>query len=109
MLGIKDELCELIRKHVPERRVPDDRLEAALWLLNTGGLVACCRSNFWTEKRGTTAFSSGAKTTLIRAALTDLANTLREQRRVLTRWERYSINLLDFAHLVALCILFRQF
>jgi transposase len=47
VLRITDEQWELIRKHFPEERYPDDRpgrkpiparkvLEAALWILNTG-------------------------------------------------------------------------
>ncbi len=47
MLRISDEQWELIRKHFPQERYPDDRpgrkpipackvLEAVLWILNTG-------------------------------------------------------------------------
>ncbi len=47
MLRLTDEQWELIRKHIPEEHIPDDRpgrkpiparkvLEAVLWILSTG-------------------------------------------------------------------------
>ena len=93
MLRITDEHWELIRKHFPEEFYPDDRpgrkpiparrvLEAVLWILNTGAqwhMLPQCYPNYKTVHRH---FQQWCQSEVIRAALTDLANILREQGEV---------------------------
>jgi len=93
VLRISDEHWELIRKHFPEELYPDDRpgrkpvparrvLEAALWILNTGAqwhMLPQCYPNYKTVHR---RFQQWCQNEVLRAALTELANLLREQGEV---------------------------
>ena len=93
MLRLTDEQWDLIRMHFPEDSYPDDRpgrkpvparkvLEAVLWILNTGAqwqMLPQCYPNYKTAHR---RFQKWCENEVIRAALTDLANALREQGAV---------------------------
>ena len=93
MLRITDAQWELIRKHFPEEHYPDDRpgrkpiparkvLEAALWILNTGAQWHMLPQSYPNYKTVHRRFQQWCQSEVIRAALTDLANTLREQGEV---------------------------
>lgn len=89
MIRLSDEQWELIREHFPEESYPANRpgrkpiparkvLEAALWILNTGAhwhtLPPSC-PNYKTVHR---RFQQWCRSEVLRGALTDLANELRE-------------------------------
>ena len=90
MLRISDDQWELIRKHFPEEHIPDDRpgrkpiaarrvLEAVLWILNTGAqwhMLPQCYPNYKTVHR---RFQQWCQNEVIRTALTELANALRDE------------------------------
>ncbi len=90
MQRLSDEQWDLIRMHFPEEHIPDDRpgrkpiparkiLEAVLWILNTGAqwhMLPQCFPNYKTVH---SRFQQWCENEVIRAALTDLANTLRQQ------------------------------
>jgi len=93
VLRITDAQWELIRKHFPEEHYPDDRpgrkpiparkvLEAALWILNTGAQWHMLPQSYPNYKTVHRRFQQWCQSEVIRAALTDLANTLREQGEV---------------------------
>jgi transposase len=93
VLRISDEHWELIRKHFPEEHYPDDRpgrkpiparkvLEAVLWILNTGAQWHMLPQSYPNYKTVHRRFQQWCQDEVIRAALTDLANTLREQGEV---------------------------
>jgi transposase len=83
----------LIRKHFPEEHIADDRpgrkpiparkvLEAVLWILNTGAqwhMLPQCYPNYKTVHR---RFQRWCQNEVLRAALTDMANALREQNAI---------------------------
>jgi len=89
VLRISDEQWERIRKHFPEEHYPDDRpgrrpiparkvLEAVLWILNTGAqwhMVPQSYPNYKTVHR---RFQHWCQNEVIRAALTELPDSLRE-------------------------------
>ena len=90
MLRLTDEQWELIRKHFPEEHIPDDRpgrkpiparkvLEAVLWILNTGAQWHMLPQSYPNYKTVHRRFQQWCENEVIRAALTELANVLREQ------------------------------
>jgi transposase len=86
----RPEQWNLIRKHFPQEHIPDDRpgrkpiparkvLEAVLWILNTGAqwhMLPQSHPNYKTVHR---RFQQWCGNEVIRAALTGLANRLRQQ------------------------------
>jgi transposase len=90
VLDLRDEQWERIREHFPEENVPDSRagrkpvatrrvLEAVLWILNTGAqwhMLPQCYPNYTTVHR---RFQNWCRNEVLRAVLTDLANTLRDE------------------------------
>jgi transposase len=90
MLRLHDDQWERIREHFPEEHIPDSRpgrkpvptravLEAVLWILNTGAqwhLLPQCYPNYKTVHR---RFQQWCQREVLRAVLTQLANTLREE------------------------------
>jgi len=90
VLRVTDEQWELIRKHFPEEHIPDDRpgrkpiparrvLDAVLWILNTGAQWHMLPQSYPNYKTVHRRFQQWCQSEVIRAALTDLANTLRDQ------------------------------
>ena len=90
MLRISDEQWELIRKHFPEEHYPNDRpgrkpiparkvLEAVLWILNTGAQWHMLPQSYPNYKTVHRRFQQWCENEVIRGALTELANSLREQ------------------------------
>ena len=90
MLRVTDEQWELIRKHFPEEHIPDDRpgrkpiparkvLEAVLWILNTGAQWHMLPQSYPNYKTVHRRFQQWCENEVIRAALTELANVLREE------------------------------
>ena len=90
MLRITESQWELIRKHFPEEHYADDRpgrkpiparkvLEAALWILNTGAQWHMLPQSYPNYKTVHRRFQQWCENEVIRAALRDLANVLREQ------------------------------
>jgi transposase len=90
VLRITDEQWERIRKHFPEEHFPDDRpgrkpiparkvLEAVLWILNTGAQWHMLPQSYPNYKTVHRRFQQWCQNEVIRAALTDLANALREE------------------------------
>jgi transposase len=87
---LSDVQWERIREHFPEENIPDGRpgrkpvparqvLDAVLWILNTGAqwhMLPQCYPNYKTVHR---RFQQWWQQEVLRAALTDLANALREQ------------------------------
>ena len=89
MLRLTDEHWELIRKHFPEESYPDDRpgrkpiparkvLEAVLWILNTGAQWHMLPQSYPNYKTVHRRFQQWCQNEVIRGALTELANTLRD-------------------------------
>lgn len=90
MLHLRDEHWERIREHFPEEHIPEGRagrkpvpardvLEAVLWILNTGAqwhMLPPCYPNYKTVHR---RFQQWCRQEVLRAVLTDLANTLRDE------------------------------
>lgn len=90
MLSLSDEQWERIRNHFPEENIPEDRpgrkpiatrkvLDAVLWILNTGAqwhMLPQCYPNYKTVHR---RFQHWCRNEILRAVLTDLANTLRDE------------------------------
>lgn len=90
MLSLSDEQWERIRNHFPEENIPEDRpgrkpiatrkvLDAVLWILNTGAqwhMLPQCYPNYKTVHR---RFQQWCRNEVLRAVLTDLANTLRDE------------------------------
>jgi transposase len=90
VLRVSDEQWERIRKHFPEESFPADRpgrkpiparrvLEAVLWILNTGAQWHMLPQSYPNYKTVHRRFQQWCRDEVMRAALTDLANTLREQ------------------------------
>ena len=89
MVQLTDEQWELIREHFPEENLPASRpgrkpiptrevLEAVLWILNTGAqwhMLPQCYPNYKTVHR---RFQQWCRNEVLRNALTDLANMLRD-------------------------------
>lgn len=93
MLRLTDEQWDLIRTHFPEESYPDDRpgrkpiparkvLDAVLWILNTGAQWHMLPQSYPNYKTVHRRFQKWCESEVIRAALTDLANALREQGAV---------------------------
>jgi transposase len=90
MLHLSDEQWERIREHFPEEHIPEGRpgrkpiptrrvLEAVLWILNTGAqwhMLPQCYPNYKTVHR---RFQQWCRSEVLRNALVELANTLREE------------------------------
>jgi transposase len=90
LLRLRDDPWERIREHFPEEHIPDGRpgrrpvparavLEAVRWILNTGAqwhLLPQCYPNYKTVHR---RFQQWCEREVLRAILTQLANTLREE------------------------------
>ena len=88
-LRLTDEQWERIREHFPEENIPDGRpgrkpvparqvLEGVLWILNTGAqwhMLPQCYLNYKTVHR---RFQQWCRNDVLRDALCQLANTLRE-------------------------------
>ncbi len=90
MQRLSDEQWDLIRKHFPEEHISDDRpgrkpipapkvLEAVLWILNTGVQWHMLPQYYPNYKMVNRRFQQWYENEVIRAALTNLANTLRQQ------------------------------
>ena len=90
MLRISDDQWERIRKHFPEESFPADRpgrkpiparrvLEAVLWILNTGAQWHMLPQSYPNYKTVHRRFQQWCRDEVMRTALTDLANILREQ------------------------------
>ena len=93
MIRLTNEQWERIREHFPEESYPAERsgrkpiparkvLEAALWILNTGAqwhMLPQCYPNYKTVHR---RFQQWCQNEVLRDALTDLANQLREQSQI---------------------------
>jgi transposase len=89
-LRLRDDQWERIREHFPEEHIPDSRpgrkpvparaiLEAVLWILDTGAqchMLPQCYPNYKTVHR---RFQQWCQREVLRAGLTQLANTLREE------------------------------
>ena len=93
MIRVTDEQWELIRKHFPEEHIADDRpgrkpiparkvLDAVLWILNTGAQWHMLPQSYTNYKTVHRRFQQWCEIEVIRAALTELANVLREENRI---------------------------
>ena len=90
MLKLSDDQWERIWEHFPEEHIPPSRpgrkpiptrkvLEAVLWILNTGAqwhMLPQCYPNYKTVHR---RFQGWYRNDVLREAMTDLANTLRDE------------------------------
>jgi len=90
VLKLSDEQWERIREHFPEEHIPPERpgrkpiparkvLEAVLWILNTGAqwhMLPQCYPNYKTVHR---RFQHWCRNEVLRDAMTDLANALRDE------------------------------
>jgi transposase len=90
VLRLSDEHWERIRDHFPEEHISPSRpgrkpiptrkvLEAVLWILNTGAqwhMLPQCYPNYKTVHR---RFQHWCRNEVLRNAMTDLANTLRDE------------------------------
>src|SRR3990172_963329 len=87
---LTDAQWERIRAHFPEEHIPDGRpgrkpvptrrvLEAVLWILNTGAQWEMLPQSFPNYKTVHRRFQQWCRQDVLRAALTDLANELRER------------------------------
>jgi len=90
VLRLSHEHWERIRDHFPEEHIPAHRpgrkpiptrkvLEAVLWILNTGAqwhMLPQCYPNYKTVHR---RFQHWCRNEVLRNAMTDLANTLRDE------------------------------
>jgi len=90
VLRLSDEQWERIREHFPEEHIPPERpgrkpiparkvLEAVLWILNTGAqwhMLPQCYPNYKTVHR---RFQHWCRKEVLRNAMTDLANALRDE------------------------------
>jgi transposase len=93
VLDLRDEQWERIREHFPEENVPDSPpgrepiptrkvLEAVLWILNTGAewhMLPQCYPDYKTVHR---RFQHWCRNEVLRAVLTDLASSLRDEGAV---------------------------
>lgn len=90
MLQLSNEQWERIREHFPEEHIPDGRvgrkpiptrkvLEAVLWILNTGAQWHMLPQNYPNYKTVHRRFQQWCRNEVLRAVLTDLANTLRAE------------------------------
>src|SRR6476619_2946626 len=90
MIRLTDEQWERIRDHFPEENIADGRpgrrpiptrymLEAVLWILNTGAQWHMLPQSYPNYKTVHRRFQQWCEDEVIRAALTELANTLREE------------------------------
>jgi transposase len=93
VLKLSDQQWERIREHFPEETPEEGRpgrkpiparkvLEGALWILNTGAqwhMLPQCYPNYKTVHR---RFQQWCRDEVLRAVLTDLANTLREEGEI---------------------------
>ena len=90
MLRLHDERWERIREHFPEEHIPEGRagrkpiptrtvLEAVLWILNTGTPWHMLPQGYPNYKTVHRRFQQWCRQEVLRAVLTDLANTLRDE------------------------------
>lgn len=90
MLRLLNEQWERIRGHFPEENLPEGRpgrkpvparqvLEGVLWILNTGAQWHMLPQSYPNYKTVHRRFQQWCENEVIRAALTELANSLREQ------------------------------
>jgi transposase len=90
LLPISDEQSKSIRKHFAEEHHPDDRpgrkpvparkvLEAVLWILNTGAQWHMLPQSYPNNKTVQRRFQQWCQNEMIRGALTERANTLRDE------------------------------
>jgi transposase len=93
VLRLSDQQWERIRDHFPEENIEEGRpgrkpvparkvLEAALWILNTGAqwhMLPQCYPNYKTVHR---RFQQWCRSEVLRAILTDLANSLRDEGEI---------------------------
>ena len=90
MIRLSDEHWERIRDHFPEEHIPDGRpgrkpvptrrvLEAVLWILNTGAQWHMLPQSYPNYKTVHRRFQSWCHSEVLRQALTDVANELRDK------------------------------
>jgi transposase len=90
MLRLRDEHWDRIREHFPEEHIPEDRpgrkpvptravLEAVLWILNTGAQWHMLPQGYPNDKTVHRRFQQWCRSEVLRAVLTELANTLRDE------------------------------
>lgn len=93
MLRLREDHWERIREHFPEEHIPDTPprhkpvptravLEAVLWILNTGAqwhFLPQCYPNYKTVHR---RFQQWCPQQIRRQVLTQLANTLRDEKAI---------------------------
>jgi transposase len=90
MLRLRDEHWDRIREHFPEEHISEHRpgrkpvptravLEAVLWILNTGAQWHMLPQGYPNYKTVHRCFQQWCRSEVLRAVLTDLANTLRDE------------------------------
>ena len=90
MIRLTDGQWERIRNHFPEENIPDGRpgrkpvstrrvLEAVLWILNTGAQWHMLPQSYPNYKTVHRCFQSWCRNDVLRVAMTDLDNTLRDE------------------------------
>jgi transposase len=90
MIRLTDEQWERIGKHFPEEHIPDGRpgrkpiptrrvLEAVLWILNTGAQWHMLPQGYPNYKTVHRRFQTWCRNEILRQALTDIANELRDR------------------------------
>ena len=90
MIRLSNEHWERIRDHFPEEHIPDGRpgrkpvptrrvLEAVLWILNTGAQWHMLPQSYPNYKTVHRRFQSRCHSEVLRQALTDVANELRDK------------------------------
>jgi transposase len=90
MIRLSDKQWERIRKHFPEEHIADDRpgrkpvptrrvLEAVLWILNTGAQWHMLPQSYPNYKTVHRRFQTWCSNEVLRCALTDIANELRDK------------------------------
>src|SRR5450631_4168741 len=93
MIRLSDEQWRRIRNHFPEEHIADGRpgrkpiptrrvLEAVLWILNTGAQWHMLPQSYPNYKTVHRRFQQWCENEVIRAALTELANVLREENSI---------------------------
>ena len=90
MIRLTDEQWERIRDHFPEENIADGRpgrkptptrcvLEAVLWILNTGAQWHMLPQSYPNYKTVHRRFQTWCRDEVLRRALTDVANELRDR------------------------------
>src|SRR5436853_7842423 len=93
VLKLSEKQWERIREHFPEENIPADRpgrkpiatrrvLEAVLWILNTGAQWHMLPQGYPNYKTVHRRFQQWCRKEVLRAVLTELANTLREEGQI---------------------------